>query len=153
MIIQHACGVVLKAVLILFVGVGPALASAQPSKPKAASQRSATPAAKQRFQVIPGLEAIAGLSAAPDLSSHLQTNLLAAAGDVTSITVYGIRHRPRDFDVQTNDYAPNDSEAAVPRVVRMMPPDVCPNAAYMTVAGQAANAQDLIGYLGSGSCY
>ena len=97
------------------------------------------------------------LSLTPSANSLIRAPSQQAGVDLTTrddddslITVYAHKTRPDVGPRPVTGYTPLENGAALPANVRYLPPEHCANSAYNTVAGQSANDQDLIGFLGSG---
>jgi hypothetical protein len=102
------------------------------------------PASPQSFQPVPGLAPIPSGRAALDL--HVT--------DTTEWIIVNGKRRPHGFpESAAGGDTPDESQAAIPRAIRIAPPTSCPNEAYQTIAGQPATANDLVGFLGSGDCH
>jgi hypothetical protein len=96
-----------------------------------------------------GLAPLPGLVAFSVAAKPLNLDVLDS---VDWLVVYGVRHPPR-ISVPFADDAPLPSEAVTPKDLRIVPPASCPGMAYMTVAGQPATGNGLVGGLGSGDCW
>jgi|GEM_PF-5535622 len=94
-------------------------------------------------------QGVAPIAPAPTRGARVD---LHVADDTEWITVTAERRAHHVPDTSADDYAPRESETALPRDIRIVPPNSCPNEAYQTIAGQPATASDLVGFLGSGAC-
>jgi hypothetical protein len=95
------------------------------------------------------VQGVAPIQPAPTSGARVDLHVV---DDTEWITVTGTRRAHHVPATPANDYAPRESEMALPRDIRIVPPNSCPNEAYQTIAGQPATANDLVGFLGSGAC-
>jgi hypothetical protein len=132
------------------------LLSLMPPHPPAA-EAATSPAATQKASAIAkhmpfDIQGWAILPGQPDALVSLSRGILAPGrvtdGSETTIVVHGAR-RLRFAAPDMPGYEPADSDASMPRDVRIVPPTECSNMAYNTIAGQPATGKDLIGFLGS----
>ena len=142
--------------LAAFVAAGAAPDPAATLAPVKGTRTQHTPRVQAK-QSTNDFSVVEWLSLTPAANSLIRSPSQQAGVDLTTrddddsyITVYAHKKRPDVGPRPVTGYAPIENGAAVPADVRYLPPQHCANAAYNTVAGQSANAPDLIGYLGSG---
>jgi hypothetical protein len=139
--------------------MGPFPAAAQTAPAPAATPRAHAAARGPRKPASSEFDVVDWLSLTPSTNSLIRAPNQAAGVDLTAredesyVTVYARKKRPDAGPRIDPGYAPSESDSAVPDYdhVRYLPPTHCANGAYNTVAGQSANTNDLMGFLGSGA--
>jgi hypothetical protein len=128
-------------------------AAAQPAVPRA--HAAAKPVSKPAAS---GFDVVNWLSLTPSANSLIRApnqpvDISTHDDSDTYITVYARKKRPDVGPRIAGGYAPSQSDSALPDYdnIRYLPPTHCANGAYNTIAGQSANAADMLGFTGSGA--